>query len=312
MVTMLLSLTSLYIETDITQHPRICILFNNVSKFSSYKEKNDDSESEGQSVEEVGEQTSQSDYIPHEAFITQYRDLLFERAKILYKELNNDQFLQERIEALFPDSNFYFYKIRTSKKEIALERTEIEKFVRDSIAAPRLYIKSGKFEPVHMKKPEREILVNQMQDMMKTCYDESINDQREFGKKTNNVSPVLQKQSADIKELLEIFDKQAKETPWVFQKCQLRSLMMVTRCLSCIREDSNTLCQNEMSKFIETLQTQIAEKDKLDRELLKEKKRMGILADDDEEEKDGPDEEVKNENPEAVKEEKDAPVEELA
>ena len=52
--------------------------------------------------------------------------------------------------------------------------------------------------------------------------------------------------------------------------------MMVTRCLSCIREDSTTLLQNENSKFIKSLQTQIAEKDKLDRELLKEKKRLGI------------------------------------
>ena len=65
--------------------------------------------------------------------------------------------------------------------------------MRDSIAAPRLYIKSGKFEPVHMKKSEREILMNQMQDMMKSCHDESLIAQREFGKKTQNVSPVLQK-----------------------------------------------------------------------------------------------------------------------
>ena len=121
----------------------------------------------------------------------------------------------------------------------------------DSIAAPRLYIKSGKFEPVHMKKSVREMLVNQMLDMIKICYDEIINNQIEFGKKTKNVSPVLKKQSSDIKKLLEIFEKQAKETPWVLQKCQLGSLTMVTRCLSCVREDSNTLCQSEMSNFIE-------------------------------------------------------------
>ena len=83
--------------------------------------------------------------------------------------------------------------MRASKKEMALERTEIEKFVRDSIEAPRLYIKSGKFEPVHMKKPEREIYVNQIQDMMRTCRDESVNDQLEFHKRTKNLSPVLSK-----------------------------------------------------------------------------------------------------------------------
>ena len=71
------------------------------------------------------------------------------------------------------------------------ERTQIEKFVSDSIDSPRLYIKSGKFEPVHMKKPEREILVNQMQDLMKICIDESTNDQIVFSKKTKNVSSVL-------------------------------------------------------------------------------------------------------------------------
>ena len=73
--------------------------------------------------------------------------------------MNIDEFLKQRITELLPDDNFYFFKLKSSKKEMQQERTQIEDFVRDSIASPRLYIKSGKFEPVHMKKPERDILV---------------------------------------------------------------------------------------------------------------------------------------------------------
>ena len=37
MATMLLSMTSLYPDADLDNHPRICVIFNNVSKFQTAK-----------------------------------------------------------------------------------------------------------------------------------------------------------------------------------------------------------------------------------------------------------------------------------
>ena len=37
MATMLLSLTSLYPDADLKKHPRVCVIFNNVSKFQIAK-----------------------------------------------------------------------------------------------------------------------------------------------------------------------------------------------------------------------------------------------------------------------------------
>ena len=47
-------------------------------------------------------------------------------------------------------------------KQMKLEWKEMEAFVADCINSPRLYIKKGLLEPVHLQEVERKILVEGM------------------------------------------------------------------------------------------------------------------------------------------------------
>ena len=47
-----------------------------------------------------------------------------------------------------------------------LEWAQMEHFLEDCINAPRLFIKSGELEPVHLSQKERDILIKGMEDMM--------------------------------------------------------------------------------------------------------------------------------------------------
>ena len=72
--------------------------------------------------------------------------------------MDNPQFIKDRVDQIFPDKNFYFYQIRDSKEEMDHETAQAEKFVKDTIASPRFFVKSGEIEAVHLKKNETRIL----------------------------------------------------------------------------------------------------------------------------------------------------------
>ena len=72
--------------------------------------------------------------------------------------MNDSQFIKDRIGRIFPDENFYFYQIRESKEEIEHETAQAEQFIKDAIASPRFFVKSGEIEAVHLKKNETRIL----------------------------------------------------------------------------------------------------------------------------------------------------------
>ena len=115
MCSMLLSLTSIYEDADIDRHPRICVVFNNVSKVhcptkNTYRYSEVDPEDE----EETEPPMQWFDYI------TNYRDQLVETLKQNHEQMDSN-FLRKRINDLFPDDNFYFYQIRENKQEIELE-----------------------------------------------------------------------------------------------------------------------------------------------------------------------------------------------
>jgi len=130
MCTMLLSLTSLYEKTDPNNHPRLCVIFNNVSKNAhpekavleygsgtpndnapaqeapKQDKKNTAEESDNDSIETEEEKKG----VTWEDFINQYRTLLLDVLEEQYGDMKNKrEFLGERIKQLFPDSNFYFY-----------------------------------------------------------------------------------------------------------------------------------------------------------------------------------------------------------
>ena len=64
--------------------------------------------------------------------------MLLEVLKHQYKEYS-DEFIEERIEKLFPDCNFYCYKKKD--KNNAFEWAQIEQLVVDSLNSPSLFIK---------------------------------------------------------------------------------------------------------------------------------------------------------------------------
>ena len=96
MCSILLSLTSLYRELDPKKHPRMCIIFNNISKNKSENE------------------------LTSDQYIQKYKELLVGLIEKQYEKLDN-QFIVERIDELFPEENFYFYQIRSDKDETIKE-----------------------------------------------------------------------------------------------------------------------------------------------------------------------------------------------
>ena len=95
-----------------SKHPRVCVVFNNVSKQSELEQSPEDqSDVQVEVKQEVRPEEFKSD-----KYITSYRSLLFEVLQDQYSAMKDEKFIKERIEQLFPASNFYFFKIRDGDK----------------------------------------------------------------------------------------------------------------------------------------------------------------------------------------------------
>ena len=70
---------------------------------------------------------------------------------------------------------------------------------------------------------------------------------------------MLIEQRKKIEQLADAFLEQARDKPWIFQKCSLRGLNIARNCLSNIREDSQVLLQNEMRYEMDKLSRQLGE-----------------------------------------------------
>ena len=105
--------------------------------------------------------------------------------------MKNDQFIKDRVERLFPDENFYFYQIRESKDEMVKELAQAEKFIKDTIASPRFYVKSGEIEAVHLKKSESAILMKNVKHMLDQSTSEVHKSHKSFIKQTGSGSQLL-------------------------------------------------------------------------------------------------------------------------
>ena len=77
---------------------------------------------------------------------------------------------------------------------------------------------------MHLKQEERRILMEGMVDTMNKCIQEIDNSQKVYTEKTKKTSKALLEQKSNIQKLADSFNKQAKFSPWVFQKCSLRGL----------------------------------------------------------------------------------------
>ena len=76
--------------------------------------------------------------------------------------------IEERIEQLFPDEHFYFYKIfegddQKNRERNLIEQRQLLKLIQDCMKAKKFYIKEGLLEPIHLVESERKLLVEGMQ-----------------------------------------------------------------------------------------------------------------------------------------------------
>ena len=112
MATALLTFNCLHKDANMSKHPRVCVVFNNVSKQSELEQSPEDqSDVQVEVKQEVRPEEFKSD-----KYITSYRSLLFEVLQDQYSAMKDEKFIKERIEQLFPASNFYFFKIRDGDK----------------------------------------------------------------------------------------------------------------------------------------------------------------------------------------------------
>ena len=75
--------------------------------------------------------------------------------------------IEDRIDALFPNGNFYFFKIFKGSDRATIERNELEqkelqKLITDCMESKKYYITSGLLEPIHLQENERDLLVEGM------------------------------------------------------------------------------------------------------------------------------------------------------
>ena len=120
----LLSLTSLYEDSDPEKHPKMCIIFNNVSKVNHPKAEPHVYEEDYSSDELDGEPAVKE--VTFSEYIVIYKNTLMDVLREDCMTTLDDIDLKERIEKLFPDDNFYFYQMRDDKNEMALEWAQAE------------------------------------------------------------------------------------------------------------------------------------------------------------------------------------------
>ena len=145
----------------------MCIVFNNVSKVNYPKSTQPEYDSFDDSEEEPEQEVTFKEYI------VIYRKTLIEvLQKDCISDLKGDS-LRQRIEKLFPDENFYCYQKRNNKEEMVLEWAQAEQFLKDCLNSPSMFIRMGELEPQHLTSQQRDILVNDMEQTMNNCVNET-------------------------------------------------------------------------------------------------------------------------------------------
>ena len=113
---MLLILTSIYKDSDPENHPRLCVIFNNVSKLPHSKKKardyyvvSSDKSEEEETKGDIESKETVINQVPWENYVQIFIEQLIEEIKELFGEKYDVNFVSERIKKLFPKENFYFY-----------------------------------------------------------------------------------------------------------------------------------------------------------------------------------------------------------
>ena len=80
--------------------------------------------------------------------------------------------IYKKIEVLFPETNFYFYDARQATE--TAEKREIRNFIMDCKNAQRYHISKGNLEPIHHYKAERELIADEMLNLLTRCVNELV------------------------------------------------------------------------------------------------------------------------------------------
>ena len=285
MVSMLLILTSIYEKQNPDNHPRLCVIFNNVSKFphpkkkaQKYYEVQSEDSADEETKEEIADDETTTNQVHWEDYVQIFLKQIIEEVKALHGDKSDSTFIKQRIMNLFPKENFYFYQIREDEAENEKEWSQMELFLDENINTRKFFIKSGLLEAVHLQVKEREIMVKGMEEMMAKCVHEINHSLKKYVDKTNKASAALLKQKEDIQKLSNLFLIQTRQNPWILQKCSLRGLIMARQCFSCIREDSTLLCQQEVFLEMEKLSKYLGEYAEQAQKDIKTLKQMHQLA----------------------------------
>ena len=159
---MLLSLTSIYKDTDPENHPEIFVMFNNVSKFDNQK----DLDPEYNNPESAGKLDKE---ITMEQCINTFKEELIEELITNYDGMDLD-FITKRVDQLLPVENFFCYKKRKgSFKEMEPEWQEPERLVKDLLKAPSLYMECGILEPQYLTVKENKTFIGGLDRIMSEC-----------------------------------------------------------------------------------------------------------------------------------------------
>ena len=82
-----------------------------------------------------------------------------------------------------------------------------------------------------------------MLDSLMKCIIEVQNSQTMYMSKANGkVCESLLERRDHIRKIQKELHDLNEETPWIFQKCSMRGLILAKECISKIREESNVLC----------------------------------------------------------------------
>ena len=93
---------------------------------------------------------------------------------------------------------------------------ELVRYLNDSIASPRLFIKSGMIESVYLKKKETDVLIEGMLGLIQVCTDDCSRAESKYRRETGRVSEALRIKCNDIRRLAEVLRTKTHKEPWIF------------------------------------------------------------------------------------------------
>ena len=156
-------------------------------------------------------------------------------------------FIEQRIDELFPLENFYFFKIFKGESEDIKERNKIEQeellnLIEENINSARYYIKTGLLEPIHLTEDERDLLVDGMLSSI-TKIAEEVNKSKEISMNvTRTISDELATRIEETFEFQKKFSLLLRDKPYTLQKCSLHGLILAKEIIAKARDEANDQC----------------------------------------------------------------------